>query len=265
MGAVFLAVFLVGGCTMRLPVFITAALVWSLTAPAFAQEWVEFVNREDGFKIVFPGQPRVQQTTYTSQQGYTLPARIYSAESGQQRFLVTVVDYRGIEQQGIARAKACPAGAEPCRGGQAEGVIGPGYWKMDVRGAMTFALLKLLQRNAKVTSLTWDFQDLVEGLLLQLTNNADQSRTYAALAMHDNRLYIVEGTVPNGYPEPGFFQQAMGFVDKDGNGIRYQRIYSNAYHGLGEYPVPPLVGGGRGAGAGAAGPGAGAAGAVPGR
>lgn len=140
---------------MRLPVFISVALVWSLAAPAVAQEWVEFVSREDGFKIVFPGQPRVQQSTYTSQQGYTLPSRIHSAENGQQRF-----------------------------------------------------------------------------------------------------------SVPSGYPEPGFFQQTMGFVDRNGNGIRYQTIYSNAYHGLGEYPVPPLTGGGRGVGAGAAGAGAAAAGTV---
>ena len=204
---------------------------------------MEFVSREDGFKIVFPSQPRVQETTYTSQQEYTLPARIYSAERAPQRFSVTVVDYRAVEQQGIARAKGCPAGAETCRGGQVESVIGPGYWKQDVRGAMTFALFTFLQRDAVVTSLSWDWQDLVEGLLLQLTNNADRSRTNAAILMHDNRLYVVEGTVPSGYPEPGFFQQSMGFVDKDGNGIRYQRIYSNAFHGLGEYPVPQRTGG----------------------
>src|SRR5437667_8575831 len=80
---------------------------------------------------------------------------------------------------------------------------------------------------------------MVEGHFIQLTNNADQSRTFAFIAMHQNKLYIVEGTVPKGYPEPGLFQQSMGWVDKDGNGIRYQMIYSNAYHGMGVYPVPP--------------------------
>jgi hypothetical protein len=48
----------------------------------------------------------------------------------------------------------------------------------------------------------------------------------------------------------------MGWVDKDGKGIRYQMIYSNSYHGMGVYPVPPLAGG-RGGGAGAGGAGAG--------
>jgi hypothetical protein len=43
----------------------------------------------------------------------------------------------------------------------------------------------------------------------------------------------------------------MGWVDKDGNGIRYQTIYSNSYHGMGVYPVPPNAIAGRGTGAGA--------------
>ena len=40
------------------------------------------------------------------------------------------------------------------------------------------------------------------------------------------------------------------WVDKDGKGIRYQTIYSNEFHGMKQYPPPPLVGppgGGRGA------------------
>ena len=100
--------------------------------------------------------------------------------------------------------------------------MGPGYWKHDERGAIVYATFKLLQRDAKVTSLAWEWQDMVEGHLIQLTNNADQSRTFAYVAMHEHKLYILEGTVPKGYPEPGLFQQSLGWVDKDGNGIRYQ-------------------------------------------
>ena len=128
---------------------------------------------------------------------------------------MTVVDYSGLEQQGIARAKTCPPGNEQCRE-NASAVIGPGYWKQDERGALAYATLKLLQRDAKVTSYTYDWQDLVEGYFLQLTNNADQSRTFAYLAMHEHKLYIVEGTVAKGAPLPGLFQQSLGWVDKDG-------------------------------------------------
>ena len=102
-----------------------------------------------------------------------------------------------------------------------------------------------------MTAYLWNWEDLVEGHELHLTNNADQSRTLAYIAMHENKLYVMEGTVPKGYPEPGLFQQSVGWVDKDGNGLRYQIIYSNAYHGMGVYPVPAVGGAGRGGGAGA--------------
>ena len=100
---------------------------------------------------------------------------------------------------------------------------------------------KLLQRDAKLNYLTWEWQDLVEGHIVQLTN-ADQSRTFAWIGMHQHKLYIVEGTVPPGYPEPGLFQQSMQWIDKDGKGIRYQTLYSNSFHAFGIYPLPGIVG-----------------------
>jgi hypothetical protein len=119
----------------------------------------------------------------------------------------------------------------------------------DERGAIVYATFKLLQRDARVDFLSWEWMDMVEGHVVQLTNNADKSRTFAWIGMHDRKLYIIEGTVPAGAPEPGLFQQSIGFVDKDGNGIRYQNIiYSNSYHGLGVYPTPDYRrGGGDGA------------------
>jgi hypothetical protein len=42
----------------------------------------------------------------------------------------------------------------------------------------------------------------------------------------------------------------MGWVDKDGNGIRYQTIYANQFYGLKQMPPPARAGGGRGAGGG---------------
>ena len=239
---------------MRPNALIAAPIVLCLAGPAVAQdEWIEFASNQDGFSVNFPSQPEVEDTTWVTQYRYNAPARIYRANRGQERYSVTVADYRGLEQQGLERAKQCPAGAETCRGNQVGGVIGAGYWRMDVRGAVAYGAFKFIQRDARVTDFNWQFQELVEGLHVQLTNNADQSRTFAYITMHDNRLYLFEGTVPKGQPEPALFQGSVGFVDKDGNRIRYQTIYSNAYHGLGEYPAPALAGGGgRGGGAGGA-------------
>jgi hypothetical protein len=166
---------------------------------------------------------------------------------------MTVVDYRPIEKLLTEKAKQCPPFAdERCTGLGGGAVVGAGYWRTDVRGALVWASWQFMQRDAVVTHYMWNFVDLVEGHQLQLTNRTDRSRTFVAIYMHANRLYIMEGTVPDGDPEPGLFQQSLGFVDKDGNGIRYRDYYDN------DYPPPPLAGG-RGAG-----PAAGAAGAPAG-
>jgi hypothetical protein len=112
-----------------------------------------------------------------------------------------------------------------------------------VREAVLFATLKFLQRdNAKVSDLTWSQRDLVEGNELQLTNTADQSRTYAYIALHEMKLFIVEATVPKGSPPATLFQTSMGWVDKNGKGIRYQDMYIGAVHSMRVYPVPAVAG-----------------------
>ena len=222
---------------MRTTAFVFA-LVVSVCGSASAQEWDLYTNIGDGFKVNFPGQPRITEGTYTSQMNYTLPKRVYSAQRGRETYSITVVDYANIRQMGIERAKTCEVGNANCRanGGPA---LGDGYALHDARGAIVHAVYQLLKRDARLDYMAWEWQDMVEGHLVQLTNNADKSRTFAWVGMHNNKLYILEGTVPAGSPEPGLFQQSMGWVDKDGNGIRYQQIvYSNAYHGLGVYPAP---------------------------
>src|SRR4029450_2994267 len=83
---------------MHLISFMVAALlVWSVT-PAVAQEWIEFVSRDDGFRVNFPVQPTVTQTTFMSEFGAALPARAYSVVRDRERYSVTVADYRGIEK-----------------------------------------------------------------------------------------------------------------------------------------------------------------------
>ena len=90
--------------------------------------------------------------------------------------------------------------------------------------------------------MTWNWAEQVEGTLLQFTNNADQSRTSASIYMHDNRLYVIEGTVPKGYPEPELFKMSVGFIRPDGKGSNnYSSVY-NTYVGLGESPLPDLCG-----------------------
>jgi hypothetical protein len=212
---------------MRLSRVIAAVL--SLSAPAFAQEWTEFVSRDDRFSANFPGPPQIRDTTFKSQFGADLPARVYSASLGPSRFSLTVVDYRPIEKILTERSRSCPAGAETCLGGSnPESSTGAGYWKADVAGAIVYATFQFMQRDATVTHLVWSNIDLVEGHMLQLTNR-DKSRTSASIFMHETKLYIAEATVPAGYAEPGLFQQSLGWVDENGNSIRYRTLYHQGF------------------------------------
>jgi hypothetical protein len=217
---------------MRLTPIFAIALMLCVPKLLFAQEWIEFASREDRFTCNFPSSPKVTQTTYRSEHGADLPARVYTATQGQSRYSVTVVDYNPIERILTEKSKSCPVGAEPCIGG---GAGGPGHWKSDLRGALIYASWQFMQRDAKLTSYVWNFVDLVEGHQLQLTNNADKSRTFVGIYMHENKLYMIEGTVPAGYPEPGLFQQSLGWLDENGIGLRYTTYYSN------NYPAPPRL------------------------
>ena len=216
---------------MRLTPLVAAVLVLVLSGPSLAQEWIEFASQEDRFTCNFPSQPKVTETTYRSQHGADLPARVYGAAQGQSRYSVTVVDYNQARRILTEKAKACPAGAEPCLGAPGD----EGHWRADVRGAIVYASLRYMQRDAKLTGFVWNTVDLVEGHQLQLTNTADKSRTFVGIYMHESKLYMIEGTVPAGYPEPGLFQQSLGWLDENGVGLRYQSYYSNGF------PAPPRV------------------------
>jgi len=208
-----------------------ATLLLALTVPASAQEWADYVSKEDLFTGNFPGQPTVTQTTYTSQYDAELPARVYNAEKGKGRFSITVVDYSPIEKILVTKAQKCPTKTEGCYGGT--GFSGIGHWRLDFHGAIVYATWNFINRDAKVTELVWNTTGSVGGNMIHLTTR-DQSRTIAAIYMHEQKLYIIEGTVPKGAPpDPELFQQSIGWIDKDGKTIRYQSLYHHAF------PAPP--------------------------
>ncbi len=212
---------------MRRILLIAAALSLFISGPCFAQEWIEYASQRDFFTVNFPSDPKVQDITYTTEYGITLPARVYSSADGANRYSVTAVDYTGAEKIHAERNKQCKATD------QYPDVCGDRS-RNDLRGAIVWATFHFLQRDAKVTFYAYYNADLVEGHQLQLTN-ADGTRTFAAIHMHENRLYIVEGTVPKSAPQPALFQQSLGFIDKEGKRIRYTTTYSNAY------PAPPRL------------------------
>jgi hypothetical protein len=88
-------------------------------------------------------------------------------------------------------------------------------------------LSKFLERDARATSVIWNGIALVQGMELRLTNTADQSRTFASIYMHENRLVIMEATVPRGGPPPVAFNESLNWLDEQGLAVRYVSTYVN--------------------------------------
>ena len=77
---------------MRLIAFVLAALV--VSGPA-AAEWKEFNSVSEGFGVVFPADPDVEEVAmFEVVPGKMVPARIYSARYDNSLFKMTVVDGR---------------------------------------------------------------------------------------------------------------------------------------------------------------------------
>src|SRR5262245_4390710 len=113
----------------------------------FAQEWSEFVSKQDLFSCNFPGEPEVKSIVWESEYGASLPARVYTLKQGPSTYSVTVVDYNPVKNILTEKSKDCPPGLERCNG--LTSFAGPGYWKNDVRGAMVYAAFRIMKRDIK--------------------------------------------------------------------------------------------------------------------
>jgi hypothetical protein len=194
---------------------LAACLLLASTHLAFAQEWSTYTNRVDRFEVNFPGQPKVDDITWPSEYGAVFSGRVYTVEQKTGRYSVTVIDYTDAEKIHAARTNTTEADSLPI------------YWQVDVQASIAYAATKFRERpGVKVTYDAFHYIDLVSGHQLQMTN-ADQSRTFAGIYLHESRLYILEATVPARAPQPGLFQQSLSFLDASGKKVRYPTIYYN--------------------------------------
>ena len=190
-----------------------AASALLLSLPSVGQGWIEYVSIADRFTMYVPGEPEVRDISYASEYGVVFPARLYSYEDGPNRYSVTVVDYTDSEEIHSERANKTSAD---------DGSL---YWAVDVLGSIAYAAWNIRKRGGEVTHDAWHYIQRVEGHQLQVTN-ADRSRTYARIYLHETRLYILEATVPSGSPPPIIFQQSLGLLDDEGNTFNYEYIHS---------------------------------------
>jgi hypothetical protein len=175
---------------MRLIRLVSAGLILFVSAPAFAQEWLEYVDRKEHFQINFPGQPTAKDIQYPSEDGETLPARVYTTKEGPATYSLTVVNYKDADA-GVYRASTA------------------------------WAAWQFRKRGGEVTYDAYAVTDRIAGHQLQITNK-DGSRSYIGIHPNARRLYIMEASAPPDYPPPSDFPQTLSVLDDQGHRIRYE-------------------------------------------
>jgi hypothetical protein len=215
---------------------VAAACVLLMATTLFAQqkEWIEYKNLEDRFAINAPGQPTVEKTMWTSEYDSKFPETIYRWMDGPNRYSVSVVDYSDSEAIYLANHHTDDFSA-------------PAYWQIDILGSIQWAASQLyrLKPGVKVTFDNFHYINLVTGQQLTVIN-PDMTRTYVAIYLHENRLYILDATVARNAAAPIAFQQSLEFLDAEGKSVRYRTYYFDK--------LPEPKAGRRGAGQGTQGP-----------
>lgn len=163
---------------------LTAGLTSGVFLPgmAFAQNWMEYENREYGFTINFPKEPEIDDVTYTTASGASLPARIFFAEEGEGRYTITVVDFSARQEE---QADAAEHAAEAMR-----------------------------QRGDVVYEVVSDLDEVPSPQFMIV--EPDGREMLSTIVFYNNRLYIAEGSVAAGAAPPAQFQQSMMLVHEDG-------------------------------------------------
>jgi hypothetical protein len=175
---------------MKRAIAVSVAIVVSVV-PALAQDWIEYTDRAERFMINFPGQPTVRAATWESQRDDALPARVYSAQAGAQRYTLTVVNLAAIVQPS------------------------------DVKGSVAWAAWQFRQRGGRITYDAYAQSDRIEGHELHITN-ADNTQTWVAIYMLARRMYILEAVVPPNSPGAVHYLQSLIVLDDKGERIRYE-------------------------------------------
>jgi hypothetical protein len=186
----------------------------SLVRPAVAAEWIEYKNAQDHFGVNAPGEPTAEAIKWKSEYDSIFPGMVYRWQDGPNRYSVTVVDYSDSEAIFTANRHSADFQAAA-------------YWQIDILGSIQYAATQYRQRpGVKVNFDAFHYINLITGHQLQLVN-PDQTRTYVAIYLHENRLYILDATVTKAAPAPIIFQQSFEVEDAEGKAIRYRTYYYN--------------------------------------
>ena len=167
---------------MRRTLLASAGLALLLVSAAMAQTWREHENRQEGWSINFPAEPREETVPYTTASGATVPSKMYSVDLPTGRYALTFVELAGRPQ--------------------------------DEASAIGHAV-DVLRRKGPARYDDTDDLDGIPGHQLSILQ-PDGRLMLASVHLYNHRLYITESSVPPGAAPPQQFQQSVAMIHPDG-------------------------------------------------
>jgi hypothetical protein len=176
---------------MRIAGLVTAVVALFISSAASAQDWGEYVNREDFLQINLPDDPTITMEPYKTVKGTELTAHIYTAKAPADSLLagtysVTVVDYTNAKDE-------IPDAIEQAR-----------------------------QAFLKLGTMKYDEINNIDMHRARLMTVETPTTRYLAsiLVAANNRLYITEAETPLSSAVPAQFQASIQILDANGVRIR---------------------------------------------
>ena len=177
-----------------------------------------YVNTTDFFSVSVPCKFTSKDLVWDTEYDSKVPGRVYDCKNGDDEYQMSVINYTDILD--IRRAQEHTAAAG---GGGVDA-----YARIDAAASIDYACTRMRNEAAKVTYDAWHYINLIPGHELQYTL-PNGRRVYAAVYLHEYRLYIMKATVPaNGIP-PLLYTQSFAVTRPDGSAIRYQTIYRHPW------------------------------------
>jgi hypothetical protein len=174
-----------------------------------------YMNTDDLFSVSVPCKFATKDITWATEYDSKVPGRVYNCKSGDTEYEMSVINYTDILKIRAAQQHT-------------DAAQGDAYARIDLAASIDYACTRMRNEAAKVTYDAWHYINLIPGHELQY-NLPNGRRVYAAVYLHEFRLYIMKATAaPNGIP-PLLYTQSFAVVRPDGSAVRYATIYRHPW------------------------------------
>ena len=178
---------------MRFTLGATAVSVVLASLPALGQQWSDYINPENRFRVNFPTEPVEQDAVYVSADGSSHDARAFSSEQDAGRYRILVVQF----PSDIA----------------------------DMAGEFDHAAEPYRQLGEVVFDQAGEYEN-IDAYEINVID-PDGRQIYVSFVYHDRSLFIAEGNVGADSFPPIQFQQSLWITDGEGNPINGGRRLGN--------------------------------------